>query len=166
MSDKIPAGTAAGGDSTTSRRGFLRLAGVFSAVIGFMLGVPILGYLLAPLSRAADKGNWVDLGAAEEVGEEFVDKTYQNLVQDGWHKAILQQRVYVRKEGEGQYVALSNVCTHTACSVQWDATNKKFLCPCHGGEFDQSGKVVKGPPEKPLERFQTRVEKGRLQVRS
>lgn len=51
----------------------------------------------------------------------------------------------------GQYLALSAVCTHLGCVVQWQETQAEFLCPCHGGRFSADGKVLSGPPPKPLE---------------
>ena len=34
---------------------------------------------------------------------------------------------------------------------------ERFVCPCHGGVYDFEGKVVGGPPVRPLDRFETRV---------
>ena len=41
---------------------------------------------------------------------------------------------------------------------------QRFICPCHGGVYDVQGKVVGGPPVRPLDRFYTRVVNGRVQV--
>lgn len=43
-------------------------------------------------------------------------------------------------------VAISNVCPHLGCKVHWEDDKRRFYCPCHGGEFDPSGKAVGGPP--------------------
>jgi len=43
-------------------------------------------------------------------------------------------------------VALSNVCPHLGCKVHWEEAKRRFFCPCHGGEFDPSGKATAGPP--------------------
>lgn len=50
-------------------------------------------------------------------------------------------------------LALSLVCTHLGCIVQWDAGKRQFHCPCHDGRFDEFGDVVSGPPPLPLERL-------------
>ena len=50
-------------------------------------------------------------------------------------------------------LALSLICTHLGCIVQWDGANKQFHCPCHDGKFDEFGDVVAGPPPLPLERL-------------
>jgi len=41
--------------------------------------------------------------------------------------------------------------------VRWNAPKKQFLCPCHGGVYDRDGRVVSGPPPRPLERLNVRV---------
>ena len=53
----------------------------------------------------------------------------------------------------GNFIALSAVCTHLGCVVAWQDQAEEFLCPCHGGRFSADGKVLGGPPPKPLESF-------------
>lgn len=57
--------------------------------------------------------------------------------------------VVVRKRGGG-LVALSAVCTHLGCIVQWEKDKQGFLCPCHAGHYSAEGGVIGGPPPKPL----------------
>ncbi len=56
------------------------------------------------------------------------------------------------------FIALSKVCTHLGCLVEYDKTKKRLLCPCHAGVYNLDGNVVSGPPPKPLEKFQLKVE--------
>lgn len=58
---------------------------------------------------------------------------------------------------DGQLKAFSRICTHLNCFVQWEKEAKKFHCPCHHGYFDVSGKVVGGPPPKPLPAFELAI---------
>jgi Rieske Fe-S protein len=60
---------------------------------------------------------------------------------------------------------MSNVCTHLGCRVRWSADRKQFFCPCHNGVFDQNGTVVSGPPPKPLNRYEVKVENDQLSIR-
>lgn len=46
-----------------------------------------------------------------------------------------------------RYLAFSNVCPHLGCKVHWEANNKRFFCPCHGGAFDADGRPTEGPPK-------------------
>jgi cytochrome b6-f complex iron-sulfur subunit len=40
---------------------------------------------------------------------------------------------------------INAVCTHLGCVVPWNAAENKFLCPCHGSQYNNQGKVVRGP---------------------
>ncbi len=62
-----------------------------------------------------------------------------------------ESRVAVVRDG-GRYHALSLVCTHLGCTVE--VTPKTVICPCHGSVFDRSGRVVRGPADRPLERYE------------
>jgi hypothetical protein len=48
--------------------------------------------------------------------------------------------------------------------VNFVAAANSFVCPCHGGVYDFQGKVIGGPPVRPLDRFQTRVVKDQVQI--
>lgn len=54
-------------------------------------------------------------------------------------------------------LALSMVCTHLGCIVQWQPGNNQFYCPCHDGKYDALGDVVSGPPLLPLERLTVKL---------
>ena len=62
----------------------------------------------------------------------------------------------------GNFVALSAVCTHLGCIVAWQEQAKEFLCPCHGGRFSANGKVLGGPPPKPLETYAVELKDDQL----
>lgn len=65
--------------------------------------------------------------------------------------------VVVNRPDKG-FVALSRVCTHLGCLVEFQKDRKRFLCPCHAGTYDLSGNVTSGPPPKPLQQFPVKVE--------
>ncbi|MDP9189542.1 MAG: Rieske 2Fe-2S domain-containing protein, partial [Actinomycetota bacterium] len=50
------------------------------------------------------------------------------------------------------------------CPVRYVEAAANFICPCHGGVYDFDGKVIGGPPVRPLDRFQTRTSADGLQV--
>jgi cytochrome b6-f complex iron-sulfur subunit len=60
----------------------------------------------------------------------------------------------VTRTGANTFVALTAQCTHEACVVS-SSTGQTFVCPCHGSEFDTTGRVVVGPASVPLRQFQT-----------
>lgn len=41
--------------------------------------------------------------------------------------------------------ALNAVCTHLGCVVPWNKAENKFMCPCHGSQYNKEGKVIRGP---------------------
>jgi cytochrome b6-f complex iron-sulfur subunit len=61
-------------------------------------------------------------------------------------------------------LALSLVCTHLGCIVQWQSAQHQFHCPCHDGLFDEFGDVVSGPPPLPLERLSVKLLADRIVV--
>jgi cytochrome b6-f complex iron-sulfur subunit len=71
--------------------------------------------------------------------------------------------VLVRKSG-GALTALSAVCTHLGCIVQWQQDKEQFLCPCHGGQFSAEGTVIAGPPPRPLATIPFTVRNGSITV--
>ena len=81
----------------------------------------------------------------------------------------------VRDDGDdgdpnkGQIIAMSAACTHQGCIVQWQDSDRKFHCPCHGGLFSEYGQVdrTSGPIRylTPLPRLETKIEHGYVYVK-
>lgn len=49
--------------------------------------------------------------------------------------------------------ALYKVCTHLGCIFDWKPTEGKFICPCHGSQFQRDGTFIQGPAPRSLDRF-------------
>lgn len=62
-------------------------------------------------------------------------------------------------------VAVNPTCPHAGCSVDWQANQTAFVCPCHDSRFDLSGKVLQGPADQPLATYETKVEEGQVMVK-
>ena len=58
----------------------------------------------------------------------------------------------VARTSQDACTALTTVCTHQSCTVQNVSANV-YTCPCHGSQFDPSGRVVRGPATSPLRQF-------------
>ena len=56
-----------------------------------------------------------------------------------------------------EWKAFSAVCTHLNCTVQYQDATHQIWCACHNGTYDLSGRVVSGPPPKPLTEYAVRV---------
>lgn len=49
--------------------------------------------------------------------------------------------------------AVSDICTHARCGVNYDASQSLLVCPCHGSEFQLNGSVAQGPARLPLRAY-------------
>ncbi len=65
--------------------------------------------------------------------------------------------LYVLALDDG-YAVLSPICTHLGCTVNVEGA--RLLCPCHGSTYDRQGRVLRGPAERPLQRFPATVTAG------
>lgn len=68
--------------------------------------------------------------------------------------------VVVRLDEE-TVVAYDHACTHLLCPVVAQPERGRLHCPCHNGNFDiETGRVISGPPERPLPRVRLEVRNG------
>ncbi len=146
------------------RRGFLkRLVELLYGGMTFLLAIPLVSYIVTPAFRR-EEVTWVDLGPAEAMADTSPKPvTFQRVVQDGWVKRRISQTAWVYRKEDGLQV-ISPTCTHLGCLVDWNSEKKAFLCPCHGGVYDGEGRVTGGPPPRPLDRYEMKIEQGRLLI--
>lgn len=75
------------------------------------------------------------------------------------------QRVWIVRQEDGSFFAISAICTHLGCTPNWFANDNKFKCPCHGSGFFRDGTNYEGPAPRPLDRFKISLDpEGRLMV--
>ena len=55
-------------------------------------------------------------------------------------------------------VALYKVCTHLGCLYNWNNQEIKYICPCHGSQFEKEGEYILGPAPRNLDQFIVRIE--------
>ena len=152
----------------TRRRFLSRVTIALSAAIGGIVGLPILGYLLAPLFRAPPD-DLVPIGALADfpLGETKLVK-FRDPSPLEWAGQTADTALWVRRREAGgpQMFQIFNVnCTHLGCPVSWRAEAKLFLCPCHGGVYYRDGTVAGGPPPRPLFEREWAIDGDRLFVR-
>jgi len=51
----------------------------------------------------------------------------------------------VKPDSSLEDYAINAVCTHLGCVVPWNRAANKYMCPCHGSQYDATGKVIRGP---------------------
>jgi len=135
------------GDHTEqSRRSLLSWllgGGVAASLASFFY--PVIHFLNPPhISEAA----------VDEVSGGKVDDLKPNsgkIVRFG-NKPALLVRV-----SDTEWKALSAVCTHLNCTVQYQPSTRLIWCACHNGMYDLTGRVVSGPPPKPLDEFVVKI---------
>lgn len=120
------------------RRKFLIVSlGTIGAIIGVVAGYAPFRYL-SPLPTGGEKGK-VSIPRAE------VGTGQAHFFQFRGHPAVVLQ------SAPGVFAAFSAICTHLGCVIRWLPEKGEFLCPCHAGRFASDGKVIGGPPPKPLQ---------------
>jgi len=147
------------------RRQFL--GGVIKAIGGLVtaaVGLPIIGYILSPL-LTTQKPRWHEVGLAADFrpGQPILT-IFPITVKDGWVEKERHISIYVRRDNEAQFTVFSPKCTHLGCMVQWNDNARQFFCPCHAAVFDREGINIAGPAPRPLDRYEVKVENGRLYV--
>jgi menaquinol-cytochrome c reductase iron-sulfur subunit len=149
-----------------SRRNFLAIAtGAIGGLIGIVMAIPAVAYIIGPALQKKTSENWVRLGPTSkvELGNPSLFKaTVQS--QTGWIVTEDEVSVYILTEDGREYIALSNICTHLGCRVRWITDQNQYFCPCHNAIFDKTGLVLSGPPPKPLDRYETKVEDDQLYI--
>jgi quinol---cytochrome c reductase iron-sulfur subunit, bacillus type len=156
-------------------------------VIGGLITVPILGFAVVPAFVDQGTGD-IDLGPLSNFPEgQWILTTFFLDPKEG---EVSRRTAYIRYNGllerEPSFTIISNRCAHLGCPVQpnglvEDADKKEvqgrggqqitlipmipaggFGCPCHGGQYDPEGNRTAGPPVRGLDRYDYKIENGRL----
>ena len=69
---------------------------------------------------------------------------------------IPEKKTYIIHDDKGIY-AMSAICTHLGCTVNWERNDSEYQCPCHGSVYDYEGTNIAGPAPRPLDRFKIKV---------
>jgi len=147
-----------------NRRGFVKIVTtVLGSMMAAIVGLPVVGYFISPAFKKAVGDDWISLGPLENypVGTPTMFNFTLTTV-NGWERSSKSYGVFVLKSAGGEVEALSDVCTHLSCRVNWSDENQEFACPCHAAFFDKNGDVKTGPPPRPLDRYETKLEGDQL----
>lgn len=149
------------------RRRFLGLLTVATAgLTAALVGVPVIGFVLAPLFREKPDV-WRAVGRLEQFAlNETVQVNFDDPSSLPWAGITSRSGAWLRRTGQSEFVAYSIHCTHLGCPIRWLASAEIFMCPCHGGVFYSDGSVAAGPPPEPLAQLQVRVRNGDVEVRT
>jgi Rieske Fe-S protein len=143
------------------------------------VALPAVGFAVAPLFEQ-EKESWQAVGPTSD----FTPDTYRAVVitaVEGLGE-VGKTTAYIRQgnpeitnspeakakgyppETPDEYIAISTRCAHVGCPVRFVQASGNFICPCHGGVYGFVGERIGGPPVRPLDRFQTRITNGQVEV--
>lgn len=137
--------------------------GALGGLIGLGYVIPAVAYVVAPALANSQAQQWIQLGAVSKIvlGTPTLFKVNISR-QTGWIVNQEELSIYVLTENGRDFVAMSNICTHLGCRIRWIADQGQYFCPCHNGIYDKQGNVVSGPPPRPLDKYQTKIENDQL----
>ena len=113
--------------------------GLLASAVAFLY--PVLRYLVPP--AATDLGG--DSVVAAKVGD--LKANSGKIFRFGSRPGLLV------RTADGEYRAMSAVCTHLNCTVQYRSDVREVWCACHNGFYDLNGRNVAGPPPRPLDSY-------------
>jgi Rieske Fe-S protein len=157
-------------DTSLSRRSlFMKIGIVCNGLVAAALAVPIVRYLMAPITRGRANGylDWVSLGPVGQFPEgETRLATFRNpfvMPADG---KTIDTACWVRRVAGEKFQVFAVNCAHLGCPVRWFPQSGLFMCPCHGGVYYRDGSRASGPPERGLFEFPYKVENGLVTIQA
>jgi Rieske Fe-S protein len=128
------------------------------ALLGGGLTAILGAFALRPEPKAAGE-RWIRAGSASDLRQGTPSPRVLSVPRaEGWYRERSRETVFLVRESETAVRAVSATCSHLGCQVRWDADGKKFRCPCHGGVYDVTGRVLEGPPPRPLTSVDARID--------
>ena len=158
-----------GTDGLSRRTLLVRLGLGFNVIAASILGVPIVRYILSPVTRGRRPGyeSWLPLGALEQFPEgETRFATYRNPVVNAWDGETATIACWVRRLEGDRFQVFAINCAHLGCPVRWFPQSSLFMCPCHGGAYYADGSRASGPPERGLFEYPYKIEAGQLLIKA
>lgn len=156
-----------------TRRRFLKWATAVSSLAAAALaGVPVVRAFVSPAFRKPVKMRWIKLGEADLFDLGTPTKVdFAETIEDAWVEEQALRSVWVYSDDGEAFTVYNGRCTHLGCAYRFDKAPDPqyhsqadvFHCPCHHGVFNiKTGAVLAGPPPRPLDTLDTKIEDGML----
>ena len=153
----------------TRRRVLEVIVGAVATVISVAVAVPAAAFLTFPTRKRTVSGSDepLDVARLEALPE---GKPVRVTVKapkrrDAWSafSDVTLGACWLVRQG-ARVSALSTVCPHAGCAVDWDERGAAFVCPCHDSRFSLDGERQSGPSPRPLDTLDVDVKEGRVAV--
>jgi cytochrome b6-f complex iron-sulfur subunit len=132
-----------------TRRPFLIAAGAAGLAYVAALVYPIYRYLASPEEME------MNVAAVTKVPLKDAQKLPPGSVQMFKFGSAPAMLIHHK---DGRWIAMTAVCTHLGCTVQYEPEADRIHCACHGGVYNAyTGANVSGPPPRPLKLFKVDV---------
>lgn len=138
---------------TEPRRGFLKKLWVGLGAVAGLEVAWVFSSFISPTERKT-RGQISSLKTVGNI----------NQITKGSVTPVRSGQFYLVRLEDGGLLALSLKCSHLACSVNWDAAEGKFICPCHASQFDMTGNVINPPAPRALDYYPVIMENGVVKV--
>jgi menaquinol-cytochrome c reductase iron-sulfur subunit len=147
------------------RRSFFPLLiNVLGAAMASVVAFPAAAYLLLK-PKSGESEDLVEIADVAQLRPgEPEEVVYFRTRVDGWKRVREKATAWVVKKDEESVTAFAPQCTHLGCAFHWESDHQSFVCPCHSSAFGLDGEVLAGPAPRPLDRYASRIDRGRLLI--
>jgi Rieske Fe-S protein len=151
------------------RRLFEVITGALATAIGVAIAVPAAALLTFPARKrtifGADEPLEVARLDALPDGKPVRVVVRAPRRRDAWtaFSDVTLGAVWLIREG-AEVRALSTVCPHAGCAVDWDERGAAFVCPCHDSRFAANGERSSGPSPRAMDALEVDLKEGRVSV--
>ena len=154
---------------TTRRRVLEAVVGAIATVVGVAIAIPAGAFLTFPTRKRTVSGADEPLDVARldtlPEGKPVRVTVKAPTRRDAWtaFSDVTLGGCWLVREG-GSVRALSTVCPHAGCAVDWDEGASAFVCPCHDSRFALDGERQSGPSPRAVDTLDVDVKEGRVAV--
>ncbi len=135
-----------------------------AAAVAAALATFTCAFSLGPaLRQRRGAAEWTDIGPTTDFNPgtpEMVSWTEEQT--DGFITREVDRVVWAYTPDGKKFTVWNPKCTHLGCLTYFDERARTINSPCHDGIFALDGRVIGGPPPRPLDELPRTVENGRL----
>lgn len=145
------------------RRAFLKITTLaINAAITFILAIPGMRFLFAPLQRKTKKHDFQRIASLttlpnnQPVRIQILDEHTDAYTH---YPVSVIGNVWLQRtpDNESQVRCFQTICPHLGCGIDFNKDRNAFFCPCHASEFDRNGQQQHGPSPRDMDELECRI---------